>query len=147
MDSTVDHFQNLFNLAASNKNITKLSPEFLFIGELAKQLDLNPKTIRFYEDEGLISPKRHGAFRTFVAADVERLKTIISLRQMGINIATIKALFKIDEHDSAKRFMISSFRQHRENLEKQKNTIESQLHETAHLIAKLEETPQMRAAS
>lgn len=146
MDSAIDHFQNLFNLSANN-NGTKMSFDFLFIGELAKQLDLNPKTIRFYEDEGLINPKRHGAFRTFVNADVERLKTIISLRQMGINIATIKALFKIDEHESAKRFMISSFRQHRDNLEKQMSTIESQLHETAHLIAKLEETQQMKVAS
>lgn len=149
MDLLADYFQNIFSPTAGINDNTKMSADFLFIGELAKQLGLNPKTIRFYEDEGLLRPTRHGAFRTFVAADVERLKTIMSLRHMGINIATIKALFKIEERDSAKQFMISSFRQHLDNLEKQKVTIENQLLETVDLITQLEksEHSKMKAAS
>jgi len=37
---------------------------FLFIGELAKLTGTDPKTIRFYERAELISPPRHGRFRT-----------------------------------------------------------------------------------
>lgn len=70
------------------------SPEtaFLFIGELSRETGADPKTIRFYEREGLLSPPRHGRFRTYLAADVKRLKDILVMRRMGIGIAQIRAV-------------------------------------------------------
>lgn len=67
-------------------------PDFLFIGELAHETGADPKTIRFYEREGLLSPPRHGRFRTYLSADVKRLKDVLVMRRMGIGIAQIRAL-------------------------------------------------------
>jgi DNA-binding transcriptional MerR regulator len=63
---------------------------FLFIGELAKQTGTDPKTIRFYERAELLSPPRHGRFRTYLATDIQRLKNVLQLRKMGVPIAQIR---------------------------------------------------------
>lgn len=68
------------------------NPSFLFIGELARQTGLDPKTIRFYEKMELLAPPRHGRFRTFLSSDVIRLKNILALRRMGVSIATIRQI-------------------------------------------------------
>jgi DNA-binding transcriptional MerR regulator len=67
-------------------------PNFLFIGELSRETGADPKTIRFYEREGLLSPPRHGRFRTYLSDDVKRLKDILVMRRMGIGIAQIRSL-------------------------------------------------------
>lgn len=67
-------------------------PQFLFIGELSRETGADPKTIRFYEREGLIAPPRHGRFRTYLVGDVKRLKDILVMRRMGIGIAQIRTL-------------------------------------------------------
>lgn len=140
MHSRRDHFQDMFCPMISNDNSRNANSDFLFIGELAKQLGLNPKTIRYYENEGLIKPTRHGAFRTFMQQDVDRLKSIISMRQMGLSIATIKALFNIEDRDKAKQFMTMSFQQHLIDLEKQRCILNAQLKQTIRFIENLEPT-------
>lgn len=69
-----------------------LGNSFLFIGELAKETGTDPKTIRFYERADLLSPPRHGRFRTYLASDVQRLKNVLMLRKMGVPIAEIREL-------------------------------------------------------
>ena len=70
--------------AAAAEHVTN---SFLFIGELAKETGTDPRTIRFYERADLISPPRHGRFRTYLASDVLRLKNVLMLRKMGVPIA------------------------------------------------------------
>jgi DNA-binding transcriptional MerR regulator len=70
----------------------ELASSFLFIGELAKQTGTDPKTIRFYERADLLSPPRHGRFRTYLASDVQRLKNVLTLRRIGLPIALIREL-------------------------------------------------------
>lgn len=69
-----------------------MGSSFLFIGELAKETGTDPKTIRFYERADLLSPPRHGRFRTYLASDVQRLKNVLMLRRMGVPIAQIRDL-------------------------------------------------------
>jgi DNA-binding transcriptional MerR regulator len=69
--------------------------DFLFIGELAKQTGTDPKTIRFYERADLLSPPRHGRFRTYLASDVQRLKNVLRLRKMGVPIAQIREILSL----------------------------------------------------
>ena len=67
---------------------------FLLIGELAKQTGIDPKTIRFYERAELLSPPRHGKFRTYLASDVRRLQNILRLRRLGVPIAQIRDILE-----------------------------------------------------
>lgn len=78
-------------LPATTGQLTE-EPQFLFIGELSRETGADPKTIRFYEREGLIAPPRHGRFRTYLIGDVKRLKDILVMRRMGIGIAQIRTL-------------------------------------------------------
>lgn len=73
------------------------------IKELAAKLNISPRTIRFYEAKGLISPNKqeHNGYRTFTEKDVWRLQTIISLREAGMSIEDIQqALPEVDREDT-----------------------------------------------
>ena len=76
----------------NNATAVPAAAAFLFIGELAKKTGTDPKTIRFYEREDLLSPPRHGRFRTYLASDVQRLNTVLTMRRMGLPIAQIRVL-------------------------------------------------------
>ena len=65
------------------------------IGELEEQLQITRSNIRFYEKEGLLSPKRKGnGYREYSVEDAARLKQIAVLRKIGISIPDIKALLE-----------------------------------------------------
>lgn len=69
------------------------------IKELAQQLNISPRAIRFYEEKGMIRPNKHpdNRYRIFSEKDAQRLQTIISLREVGMSIGEIKAV--LDEAD------------------------------------------------
>jgi DNA-binding transcriptional MerR regulator len=122
---------------------TTQSADFLFIGELASKLNLNPKTIRFYEKEGLIKPSRHGSFRTFLRDDVKRLSSIVMMRRLGVSIAVLKALFVENEREPQKKYVLSTLKDHLSNLKRQRTILENQLIETASYVEMLENENQM----
>ncbi len=73
------------------------------IKEVALKLNISPRSIRFYEEKGLISPAKEPAnlYRTFAEKDIWRLQTIISLREAGMSITDIRlALEKSDEDNT-----------------------------------------------
>ena len=110
------------------------------ITELAREFDITPRAIRFYEDQGLISPKREGAggrTRVYSARERTRLKLTLRGKRLGLTLSEIKDL--VDMYESPKdtaaqlqRFMAVLAR-HRETLERQREDIEVTLAEiTAH---------------
>ena len=110
------------------------------ITELAREFDITPRAIRFYEDQGLISPKREGAggrTRVYSARERTRLKLTLRGKRLGLTLSEIKDLVDMYESpkDSAaqlKRFL-AVLAQHRETLERQREDIEITLDEiTAH---------------
>lgn len=73
---------------------------FFLIGELAKLLDVSPKTIRFYEEEGLISPERYGKYKVYKPLDAHRLQAILKFRKFGLTISGIREIFSNSLVDS-----------------------------------------------
>ncbi len=67
------------------------------IGELAAELDLNPKTIRYYEEIGLLpAPQRTPAgYRLYDAADLERLRFIGKAKEIGLTLEEIGEILKL----------------------------------------------------
>ena len=74
------------------------------IGELSAKAGVNVQTIRFYEREKLLrKPMRTASgYRTFEAADLERVRFIKDSQQLGFSLKEIKELLEI--HESAKSF-------------------------------------------
>ena len=64
----------------------------MHITEAAKKLNTTPRAIRFYEDKGLISPKKNekNDYRYFTGKDLMRLSTILALREVGTAVANIQ---------------------------------------------------------
>lgn len=108
------------------------------ITELAREFDVTPRAIRFYEDQGLLSPTREGAggrTRVYSARERTRLKLTLRGKRLGLSLQEIKAL--VDMYESPKdtsaqlqRFL-AVLAQHRETLERQREDLEVTLAEIA----------------
>lgn len=62
----------------------------------AGMLKVHPQTLRIYEREGLVAPRRVGNQRLYSQADIERLHMIVSLtRQMGVNRAGVDIILRM----------------------------------------------------
>jgi DNA-binding transcriptional MerR regulator len=106
---------------------------FLFIGELAKLTGTDPKTIRFYERAELISPPRHGRFRTYLASDVRRLKNVLTLRRLGVPIAQIRDILAVlspEEDVLASEKAVSLLRKHLDTLKTRHAEVTQQIEKT-----------------
>ena len=113
---------------------------FLFIGELAKLTGADPKTIRFYERAELLSPPRHGRFRTYLASDVKRLQNVLILRKLGMPIAQIRQVFDMIGGDAdvlgSDRAAVM-LRTHLDLLRNRQAEIANQIEQTATALHKL----------
>ena len=65
------------------------------ISELAKEFDVTTRTIRFYEDEGLLSPERRGQTRIYSSRDRVLLKLILRGRRLGFSLAESREMFEL----------------------------------------------------
>jgi DNA-binding transcriptional MerR regulator len=113
---------------------------FLFIGELAKLTGSDPKTIRFYERAELLSPPRHGRFRTYLASDVKRLKNVLVLRKLGVPIAQIRQMFDMIGGDAeilSSNKAVEMLRLHLEALRNKQTELISQIEQTHSALNKL----------
>ncbi|MCH2057383.1 MAG: MerR family DNA-binding transcriptional regulator [Thalassotalea sp.] len=69
------------------------------IGELAKEFDITTRSIRFYEDQGLITPTRRGQTRIYSHRDRVRLKLILRGKRLGFSLAETGRLFELYDAD------------------------------------------------
>ncbi len=95
--------------------------EALFtISVVAQRFDLHPQTLRVYEREGLLSPRRSsGNTRLYSQADIERIRLILSLtRDLGVNLAGVDVILRLKEQlrelererDEILRFIVAEAR-------------------------------------
>lgn len=73
------------------------------IGELAKRLELNPRTIRFYEDAGILPPpaRTRGGFRLYGQEDEQRLRFVKAAQRLGLTLGEIKEVMAFRDRDQA----------------------------------------------
>ncbi len=113
---------------------------FLFIGELAKLTGSDPKTIRFYERAELLSPPRHGRFRTYLSSDVQRLKNVLALRRLGVPIAEIKQILERIEPNAdvlSSRTATEMLRKHLDALRNKHAELSQQIEQTSTALHRL----------
>jgi len=103
------------------------------ISELAREFDITPRAIRFYEDQGLIAPRREGQRRVYTARDRTRLKLTLRGKRLGLSLSEIRELIDMyepgrDERPQLERFL-SVLESHKTSLLQQRADIEAQLGE------------------
>jgi DNA-binding transcriptional MerR regulator len=103
------------------------------IGELATEFDVTPRAIRFYEDHGLLAPRRAGQRRIYSPRDRTRLKLTLRGKRLGLTLSEIRELIDMyepgrDERPQLKRFL-AVLEAHQASLQQQRADIEAQLTE------------------
>lgn len=109
------------------------------ITELAREFDITPRAIRFYEDQGLLAPTRAGGKnglgrnRVYSHRDRARLKLTLRGKRLGLALSEVKELLDMyespkDEAAQNARFL-EVLKRHRATLEQQREDIEAQLKE------------------
>ncbi len=69
--------------------------KYYTITELTREFGVSTRTLRFYEDEGLIQPERRGRTRLFKASDRHLIKEILRGRRLGFTIAEIREIIEM----------------------------------------------------
>jgi len=103
------------------------------ITALATEFGVTTRTMRHYEDQGLLSPRREGTNRVFSNRDRVRLKLALRGKRLGFSLAEIRELFDLydqarDEKRQLQEF-IAKLERRRAMLEQQREDIEVMLNE------------------
>ncbi len=113
-------------------------PTTYTIAELAREFDITARAIRFYEDQGLLSPKREGVGgrnRVYTPRDRTRLKLTLRGKRLGLTLSEIKSIVDMYESPRDTVAQINRFlgvlAQQRLTLEQQRADIEMALEEIA----------------
>lgn len=69
------------------------------ITELAREFDITTRTIRFYEDQGLLQPARRGTARIYAKGDRTRLKLVLRGRRLGWPLTEIREMIRMYDHN------------------------------------------------
>jgi len=78
------------------------------ISDLSKEFDITTRSIRFYEDQGLITPARKGQTRIYNQRDKVRLKLILRGKRLGFSLAETGRLFELYDVDKTSAKQLSS---------------------------------------
>lgn len=100
-----------------------------FIGELADRFQVSHRTLRFWEEKGLIAPQRdHTRNRYYTAAEVARIAFVVDCRRVGMSVDEIRDLV-IERADLSPELFRERLRL---ALEKRRADIEAELAERRH---------------
>lgn len=103
------------------------------IAELAREFGITARTMRFYEDEGLIKPRRQGLTRLYSAHDRVRLGWILRGKRLGFTLAEIKELldlYQVDRTGNQQlRELLRRSRLHIADLERKRRDLDAHINE------------------
>lgn len=113
--------------------------QFFTIGDLAREFDVTLRALRFYEDKGLLSPRREGLTRLYSAAERARLAIILKGKKLGFTLAEIKAMVALREGTAVSAGGLALTREKCAEqlalLEQQKTEIEEAIGELRQMVA------------
>ena len=98
------------------------------IGDLAREFGVTTRTIRFYEDHGLLSPRRQGQRRIYRERDRVRLRLILRGKRLGFSLAEIAETLELYDGPRGEarqlRFLMDKIQSRRAELEAKRQDLE-----------------------
>lgn len=108
------------------------------IGDLAKEFGVTLRTLRFYEDKGLINPKRDGMNRVYTRRDRARLKLVLMGKSVGFSLAEIRDMLDLydlrDGQVTQLKVALSKFNEQIDVLKKQRSDIDRAIEELGRTV-------------
>ncbi len=113
------------------------------ISELSKEFSVTPRALRFYEDKGLLAPRREGLSRIYSARERGRLQLILRGKRLGFPLTEIKGVLDLYDLENGERMQMQTvakkFRQRLIALKAQREDLEHAIEEIERGIAWLDE--------
>lgn len=121
---------------AADQNLTR-------IGDIARKYNITLRTLRFYEDKGLISPKRDGSTRLYSRREEARLKLILLGRKVGFSLRDVKQMLDLYDPTGANtkqlRLTLEKSEKQLQRLNKQRQAIDEAINELTDSMAVVRE--------
>jgi DNA-binding transcriptional MerR regulator len=110
------------------------------IGDLAREFGVTLRTLRFYEDRGLITPRRSGMTRLYGERARSRLALILKGKHLGFTLTEIRQMLAAEENGPGSELRLSreQVAEQIEHLERQKSDIEQAISELRRTYSRLE---------
>ena len=117
--------------------------EFKGIQQVSEELGVTHRTLRFYEDKGLIAPQRIGTTRVYSKREMGRMRLILRGKRLGFSIREIGEFLDLYDADREQHAQIEALlkrvREKRESLRQQRRAIEETIRELDEIAREAEE--------
>ena len=106
------------------------------ISQLASEFDITTRTIRFYEEKGLLQPARRGQQRLYSGADRVRLNLILRGKRIGMSLQESQGIIEMYDPEHGN---VEQLQQLLSNIEQKKSQLRAQLQDLQHMLAEMKE--------
>lgn len=117
-----------FSAPKSRSSDIERAKSLFTIGDLSREFGVTLRTLRFYEDKGLLNPRREGVARLYTRRDRARLKLVLMGKRVGFSLGDIREVLDLydlrDGQETQLRVSLDKFREQIESLQRQKKDIE-----------------------
>ncbi|MEO3386377.1 MerR family DNA-binding transcriptional regulator [Mesorhizobium sp. CAU 1741] len=124
---------NLMSASESMASGAEHSDGYIRIGDMAKQFGVTLRTLRFYEDKGLLTPKREGNTRLYTKRDVTKLKLILLGTKTGFSLREVKQVMDLYDPKGSNvkqlRTLVDKSERQLVKLEKQRASLDEAINE------------------
>ena len=124
------------------------TPDFYTVTELADELGITPRTIRFYETKELIKPRRAGTTRVYTHRERARMLLILRGKRLGFSLADIREYLDLYDADPLQgkqlRLLTQKIDRRISELEQQREDLETALQELQEIRQECLTTIEMR---
>lgn len=136
--------------AANGNDIPEEAMEgYTRIGEMARAFGVTLRALRFYEDKGLLQPKRMGSTRLYSPRDKARLKLVLLGRRIGFSLRDVKQMIDLYDPSGANvrqlRLVLDKSERQLARLEKQRAAVEEAIGELKGLMTTVREQLEERS--
>jgi DNA-binding transcriptional MerR regulator len=125
--------------SATEQNFDTATGNVIRIGDLAEQFGITLRALRFYEDKGLINPKRNGTTRLYSYRDRARLKLILLGRKVGFSLREVKQILDLynpsESNATQLKVTLEKTKKQQDKLIAQRNAIDEAIAELGELTA------------